>query len=317
MKNKHNSILFCLLILFVLTNCTNRPKNILKQKDMVAVLVDMHRFEGVVDATRNVVEQNEDLYYFQSILDKHGITQADFDSSLVWYTRYPNRFEKVYTRVVDQLESEKSAILLEYQEISTELISFAEDDIWMDSTLYIYPKDSLELSNLDFTIINPYLLTGDVYKLSFVQRLAPQDSCVNKRFIFRIHYADDIVDSISHPLKNDSLLRRYALRMPANKHLRIDSLSGSLFAADSCQSDIKYIYTDSICLIREYNPSIQDSIRNVFNLPLDSVLIEKFNELNENRKKEGDDIRKIKPLDRNERKIIKPAALMEEIRVAD
>ncbi|MDR0370851.1 MAG: DUF4296 domain-containing protein [Prevotellaceae bacterium] len=295
MNHKPERIVICLIAALLLGSCSNRPKNVLKQKEMVAVLLDMHRLEGVIDATGRMGGSNDDAYYFRSILDKYHITQAEFDSSLVWYTNHPNRFEKVYTRVVARLEAEKDAALLAYQDESVVLVTFAEDNIWTDSVSYEYPKDTVELSELDFSIANPYLLTGDIYKLHFIQRIVSEDSCSNRHFVFRIHYAGHVIDSIVHPLKADSLLRRYDLRMPANEKLRIDSLTGALFAADSCRGVVKHVYTDSIYLLREYNPSIQDSIRNALNLPLDSTLIEAYNQrLKETSEKTSDDNQPLK-----------------------
>ena len=38
---------------------------------------------------------------------KHGVTQAQFDSSLVWYTDHPLLFNRVYPKVLDQLKAEQ------------------------------------------------------------------------------------------------------------------------------------------------------------------------------------------------------------------
>ena len=41
------------------------------------------------------------------VLEKHGITQAQFDSSLVWYTANPQLFDKIYPKVLAAIEEEK------------------------------------------------------------------------------------------------------------------------------------------------------------------------------------------------------------------
>ena len=40
------------------------------------------------------------------MLDKHGITQAEFDSSLVWFTDNPQIFNKIYPKVIERLEAD-------------------------------------------------------------------------------------------------------------------------------------------------------------------------------------------------------------------
>jgi hypothetical protein len=44
--------------------------------------------------------------YYKNVLDKHGITQAEFDSSLVWFTDNPQIFNKIYPKVIERLEAD-------------------------------------------------------------------------------------------------------------------------------------------------------------------------------------------------------------------
>ena len=44
--------------------------------------------------------------YYKSVLDEHGITQAEFDSSLVWFTDNPQIFNKIYPKVIDRLQAD-------------------------------------------------------------------------------------------------------------------------------------------------------------------------------------------------------------------
>ncbi len=91
----------------VLSSCTWRPNNILSQKEMTEVLYDLHKTDGVVMVkgyTYNHDEEQKKLY--EATLLKHGITQAQFDSSLVWYTDNPKRFNKIYPKVINRLQQE-------------------------------------------------------------------------------------------------------------------------------------------------------------------------------------------------------------------
>ena len=49
--------------------------------------------------------------YYAQVLEAHGITQAQFDSSLVWYTAHPQLFDKIYPRVMRNLEKEREDFL--------------------------------------------------------------------------------------------------------------------------------------------------------------------------------------------------------------
>ena len=60
------------------------------------VLVDLHKTDALLQMAgqQNIPIEEKNLYYAQ-VLKKHGITQAQFDSSIVWYTAHPQLFDKI------------------------------------------------------------------------------------------------------------------------------------------------------------------------------------------------------------------------------
>ena len=71
------------------------------------VLYDLHRADGAIQvAGYNYSHDQEVAAYYKNVLDKHGITQAQFDSSLVWYTDNPQIFNKIYPKVIERLEED-------------------------------------------------------------------------------------------------------------------------------------------------------------------------------------------------------------------
>lgn len=94
----------CVLLL-ALAGC--RPKGVLSSREMRDVLYDLHRADGAIQVSGYNYSHDEELAAcYKSVLDKHGITQAQFDSSLVWYTDNPQIFNKIYPKVVARLEAD-------------------------------------------------------------------------------------------------------------------------------------------------------------------------------------------------------------------
>lgn len=84
-----------------------RPDGVLSNKEMRDVLYDLHRMDGALQtAGYNYGHDEEVSAYYQSVLDSHGITQAQFDSSLVWFTDNPQIFNKIYPKVVARLQAD-------------------------------------------------------------------------------------------------------------------------------------------------------------------------------------------------------------------
>lgn len=76
--------------------------------EMRALLYDLHRTDALLQISGKQYESDEvrDLYY-GAVLEKHGVTQAQFDSSLVWYTAHPQLFDKIYPKVVLRLRADE------------------------------------------------------------------------------------------------------------------------------------------------------------------------------------------------------------------
>ncbi|MBO7502469.1 MAG: DUF4296 domain-containing protein [Bacteroidales bacterium] len=117
MKQK---VLLCLLVLpLLVVGC--RPRNVLSVHQMKEVLYDLHRVEGLLSVYGYEWQLDSTMVkYYGAVLDKHGITQAQFDSSLVWYTDHPQMFDKIYPHIIQRLEAEQ-------KELSEQLTSGVRD----------------------------------------------------------------------------------------------------------------------------------------------------------------------------------------------
>ena len=98
-------LLIILCILLAIVGC--RPRGVLSNREMRNVLYDLHRADGAIQvAGYNYSHDQEVAGYYKNVLDKHGITQAQFDSSLVWFTDNPQIFNKIYPKVLERLEAD-------------------------------------------------------------------------------------------------------------------------------------------------------------------------------------------------------------------
>ena len=98
-------IVCVLLVCVAMLGC--RPRGVLSNREMREVLYDLHRADGAIQvAGYNYSHDQEVAGYYKNVLDKHGITQAEFDSSLVWFTDNPQIFNKIYPKVIARLEAD-------------------------------------------------------------------------------------------------------------------------------------------------------------------------------------------------------------------
>jgi len=269
MINLQNNSMYRFIVIIVLfiavSSCNSRPKGVINEKDMTSILIEMHKLDGII-LEKGFQYGNPDLKqkYYQFILKKYDVTQAEFDSSLVWYNKNPKKFEVIYDNVLVQLtEFENEVKSNKYHPIDSVELAKRKDDVWNKNAYYQFNKDSAR-THFDFEIKNPNFLLGDVYVLRFLQRIAPEDSCKNSYVVLRINYANGKKDSAYTITHNDSLLRRFSLRLPALRKLKIKSISGSLLGSKKYKGKFNATL-DSIVLLRQYNTRLQDSLKKVVN----------------------------------------------------
>jgi len=248
-------------IFLIFAACSNRPKGVLNQDDMVNLLTDMHKLDGVL-IERGIMFSNDSTKtkYYNFVFAKYEITKANFDSSLVWYTKKPQEFNNIYNKVLLNLSlQEKEVKSGKYHFIDSVELAKIKSEIWKKRTKYALTKDSTR-TRLDFEVVDPSLLYGDVFVLRFLLRIAPEDSCTKQHISVRLNYQNGKMDSAFALAHHDSLLRRYTIKLPATRKLKIKSISGELLGSKVYKGKL-HATVDSISLIRKFNPVFQDSLR--------------------------------------------------------
>ncbi len=253
-----------LLVAFVLafTAC-NKPQNdTLSRKEMTAFLIDLHKLDGALVAKGiGAADDRNNVYYYNALLKKHGITKAQFDSTLAYYARNPKKFERVYTDVIEELtEFDKNVKAGVFHPVDSAALRNSIEDLWpLAITRYHFAKDSTPVK-IKFVIKNRQLAWNDQYKLSFLHQVGKSDSIKNKHAVIRIHYRDKKTDSIVCKTISDSLLRRYTITIEARRKNSIDSITGALINYNPAKGKFNALI-DSIKLTREFDAVAQDSIQ--------------------------------------------------------
>lgn len=254
-------IVLILGFFLLLSACDGRPRGVLNESNMTKILVDMHKTEALLsEKGLSYSRYSSKAPYYNFVLKKYGITQAQFDSSLVWYTKNPKKFGRIYDDVTVRLTKFQKEIKGgKYHAVDTLELAKIKVNVWSKRTKYILTKDSAR-THLDFDFPNQGFMYGDTYILKFLLRIAPEDSSIRQRVILRINYANGKVDSIYKIAYHDSLLRRYTFRFPAIRKLKIKSVSGQLLGSSAYRGKLNAT-VDSIVLFRQFNPVLQDSLR--------------------------------------------------------
>lgn len=128
-----------LLSAALLAGCGKQiPEDVIQPDKMENILYDYHLTTAMSgDISYNENYKKEALRKF--VYEKHRITQAEFDSSMVWYTRHTENLAIIYTNLGKRFRKDKEDVkrLLAMRENKPSMSQPGDTvDVWYNKTLY-------------------------------------------------------------------------------------------------------------------------------------------------------------------------------------
>lgn len=167
-----------LLTLLALTLVGCRPKGILTSREMRHLLVDLHKTDALLQTKCSGCSNETRAIYYAQVLADHGVTQAQFDSCLAWYTAHPQLFDKIYPKVIAELEKERDAFLVLHPEYAEVAVTDEGLQVTGDS-LPVFTRRELDsvfwvAAHGYVNSWNPLILPQDTSVHDFIDEFFPQ-----------------------------------------------------------------------------------------------------------------------------------------------
>ena len=108
----HYRFYLCFLCLLscILVGCNvKRPKDVISESTMEDLLYDYHLAKAMGD-NLSYDENYKKALYIDAVFKKYDVTEAAFDSSLVWYTRNTDKLAKIYENVGKRLKTQQDYV---------------------------------------------------------------------------------------------------------------------------------------------------------------------------------------------------------------
>lgn len=82
-----------------------KPRHLVKEKQMINMLVDIHLAEATFNQMRydSIVRNSSSVNFYYSVLQKYEVPDSVFERSFVYYASNPKNFEKMYREVMNKL----------------------------------------------------------------------------------------------------------------------------------------------------------------------------------------------------------------------
>jgi len=249
------NILLCLNMLFLVACIVacgpDRPDNILSDSEMEAVLYDYHAAKALGDAVAPSDKYKATLYYL-NIFEKHHTTEEQFDSTLAWYSRNPEAFDKVYQKVIKRMQDEKT-VLERSIAISGQGSSVTQSgdsvNIWAQMPMFSLTNHPYD-NRVDFDYSNDANFEeNDTLHFNARFRYFNSNKQINSSeaavMALAIRYRNDsIISQVHHILTNS----KHALTLQNGNYGRIREVFGFIYLPE--QKENRILLVDSISLIR-------------------------------------------------------------------
>lgn len=229
---RRNSWLVALAALLLLSSCREKQRaDVISPKKLEAVLYDYHLAQVMIGDLPSSERYKKD-FYFDYIYDKHGVTEELFDSSLVYYARYPKELSVIYEKMAGRLERELRRVEEEGAEmVHREAIGVSGDsaDLWYDARIIQLASSPLENryaftvpADTNFKAGDKIVWEGDVLFLNEVVDSTRHYLYMN----LQVKYANDTLRQV------DTLLYasgNYLLQVVDTSGWMIKNVSGSAY----------------------------------------------------------------------------------------
>lgn len=245
-------ILFLTGLIFLITSCKpGIPSDILTPEELEEVLYDYHLAQGLAESSSDSVSYRR-YVYVQEVFRKHGITEAEFDSTMVWYSAHANYLNDIYKNLSLRYETELKAMGAT-EGISDNLnnLSAVGDtaNIWTEQSFIVMQPNWLD-GKFKFVIeADSNIHRGDAFLWRYNARLVGDRNTGNEAYAaLYIHFDNDSVAAVTRRIYNKS---RMELRIETDTMLTVRSISGFIYYKRKENNDkFELMMLDDMMLVR-------------------------------------------------------------------
>ncbi|MBQ0072807.1 MAG: DUF4296 domain-containing protein [Prevotella sp.] len=188
---------YIFLLLLIVACKPSLPSGILDADEMEDVLYDMHVAQTLFE-DREQIDNDADIHALRSIvLQKHGIDQAQWDSSYAYYCRNARDMYNIYMSLSERVD--KNVIALGGKVDGLQDATADTANVWRDQSYFILMHQA-PYNRYSFEILpDSTFEDGDRITMQYDVQMIFQDGYRDVATFLAVHYDNDsIATSITH-----------------------------------------------------------------------------------------------------------------------
>ena len=200
--------------------------------------------------------------YYKAVLKKHGVTEAEFDSSLVYYYGHADDFAKIYSRVSDRMQEYGKSLGVNTNGMGGTLTQYSATgdtaNIWRGATsVMLLPV--APYNRFDFEIkADTSFHKGDSFMLTFMTNYLYQQGTKDATAYVDVKYSNDSIASFSTQI---SVSGQSQLRVMENRNHDIKNIRGFIYLnrGNDESETVKLMFIDNIQFVRFHKNESKDT----------------------------------------------------------
>ena len=207
------------------------PEGVVSEKEMENLLYDYHLSQGMAgeNGERGVYQR----IYLDAVLRKHGLSESDFNKSLLYYMRHAAILRQIYARLDDRFKAEANALGMSASDMSAygSLSSTGDTaSIWKEGRSQVLTR-AVPFNHYSFSIkADTAYHAGDRIILNFDCNFIYQDGMRNGCAMLAVVFKNDSVASSYVML---TAANHYSITVEDRNRLGIKQVKGYFMLANS------------------------------------------------------------------------------------
>ena len=245
--------LYTVIALGLLSACGKKiPDDIIQPDAMESLLYDYH-LASTMSASLPYNETYKKDAYLDYVFQKHQVTETEFDSSMVWYTRHTEELATIYKNLKERLGREEKQMKEQVARRDNQIdVSMSGDtvDVWQDRTLYWLSASSLT-NKLVFDLkTDTTFKPQDAMELQADFHFIPSKAASGQAVMaLNFYFDNDSVQGLTRIVTRSGKQRLY---LRPDSSFTIQSISGFIYYSNEKHPDVSLLI-DDIHLTRYHN----------------------------------------------------------------
>jgi len=225
------------------------PKEYIQPDDMEDILYDFYVSKAM--ASRGDNYGYDRMLYYTATLKKHGVSEAEYDSSLVYYYTHADKLSKIYKSLSERIGDKAKQLGASVSEGEYANLSANGDtaNVWRDATTAVLMPVP-PYNRIDFTLkADTTYRRGDSFLLKFTSNFIYQSGTKSATAYVAVTYKGDSVVVSQTRVSYSGMAQ---LRIPANDEADIKDIRGFIYLSKGKEESSvqKLMFIDGIQLIR-------------------------------------------------------------------